>query len=54
MYANTALIQPFYFRTVDRFFSQLIKEGGIIQRFEEGIQAISVVVKITNNGNYTI
>ena len=54
MYSNTALIQPFYFRTIDRFFSQLIKEGGIIQRFEEGVQAITVSVKILNNGSYTI
>lgn len=54
MYSNTTLVQPFYFKSIDRFYAYLIKKGGIIQRYEEGIQAISVYLKIHTDGNYTV
>lgn len=30
MYSNTTLVQSYYFQTVDRFYSALIKYGGIV------------------------
>lgn len=49
MYGSTTLVQPHYFKTIDRFYSKLIKLGGIVQPYYEGITSISVVCKITHD-----
>ena len=54
MYSNTTLVQPYYFRTIDRFYATFIKKGGIIERYEEGIQAIAVSIKISTDGKFNI
>lgn len=48
MYTNTTLINQGY--TVDEFYHQLIKEGGIIERYDENLTVVGVAINIEQSG----
>jgi hypothetical protein len=49
MYGCTALIQPYYFRSIEKFYSELVRQGGVIQKYEEGTKTIAISAKISEN-----
>lgn len=34
MYTNTVLVQPYYFKSIEKFFIELVINGGVIQKYE--------------------
>jgi len=46
MYSTTALVQPYYFKSIEKFYSELVRYGGVVQKYEEGIKTITLSAKI--------
>ena len=49
MYSNTALITEG--KTIDEFYHTLVREGGVVEKYEEGTTFVSSVLEIEPDGN---
>lgn len=54
MYTNTALVQPFYFKSIEKYYSELTKHGGVVQKYEEGTKTIVLSAKIVHGEDHTV
>jgi hypothetical protein len=54
MYKNTVFIQTYFFRSVERFYAEMVRVGGVVQRYEEGLKSIAVCAKVFANGSHIV
>lgn len=54
MYSCTALVQPYYYFSIEKFYNDLIMKGGIIQKYQEGIKTLTVAGKVLHDGSHVI
>jgi len=54
MYSNTALVQSHYFKSIEKYFVELVRCGGVVQKYEEGVRLISVSAKIHSDNSHEL
>ena len=54
MYSCTSLVQPYYYKSIEKFYSDFAKYGGVIQFYMEAIKTITVSGRILHDESYLI
>lgn len=49
MYTNTVFVQPYYFKSVEKFYLEFARQGGVVQKYEEGTKSVTVSAKIASD-----